>query len=717
MTRFRRALVLAVAIGPLIGACASDPAPSAPVRACGVTVWHKPASREAVVEIVGDWDGWRRPGATPVLRDDGWRVAAFDVPPGEHAYAIVEDGVWLADRNVPMTAFHEGREVALVEAADCGRPLLRVDGVGVGADGARVRATFLASRSGEALDPASIEAVTRDGRELRVLGADLATGAVELAGEGLPAGKHVVTLRARDARGVAADEARATVWIEPSRPEPWDPRDAVVYQVVLDRFANEAGALATPATPSSRAGGNLAGVRRAIERGDFEALGVNTLWLSPLYKNPEGTFPGNDGRSYTSYHGYWPIASRELDARVTNEAELEAFMALAHARGLRVLFDVVPNHVHEQHAWTKERPSFFGAPGCICGQGACDWATNIRTCWFAPYMPDLDWTKDEVARAVTDDVLWWMDRWDGDGLRIDAVPMTPRAATRRITAAVRTRWEHPGNHPYVLGENFTGPGAYQNLRYDLGPFGLDGSFHFPLMWTLRSVLAEEREPMRAIDLSFRAGEEAWAGSGAVMGVMIGNHDVARFASVSAGNAGGDAWESPPQPVDPVVYAKQRLALASVFALPGAPVLYYGDEVGLAGRSDPDCRRVMPREEDLLPAQKETRALAQRLGRVRACSLALRRGDVRTLLADDERLVLARTTADDVAIVVLLRRPSLEATAPLAGLPGIASAVDLVDVVTGAPGKGGPEGGLLLANEPWSVHVYVPKTSRCAVTQP
>ncbi len=695
-------------------ACASDPAPSAPTRACGVTVWHRPASSAAAVEIVGDWDGWKRPGVAPGAREDGWRVAAFDVAPGEHAYAIIEDGVWLTDKNVPMTAFHEGREVALVEAADCGRPLVRVDDVRAEGSGhAVVKATFLAARSGVALDPASITAVTRDGTRLTVTSSAPESGAIELAAEALPAGKHVVTISAKDTDHVVAEDARATVWVEPWRKDPWDPRDAVVYQVLVDRFRNGDGPLAPPATPSSRAGGNLAGVRRAIESGELEALGVNTLWLSPLYKNPEGTFPGNDGRLYSSYHGYWPVASRELDARVTTEGELDAFMALAHSRGLRVLFDVVPNHVHSEHRWTTQHADWF-PKGCVCGQGACDWGTNIKTCWFAPYLPDLDWKRDDVARAETAEVMWWMDRWDADGLRIDAVPMMPRAATRRITTAVRSRFEHPGHHPYVLGENFTGPGGYQSLRYDLGPYGLDGSFHFPLMWTLRSVVAEERSPMSAIDTSYRAGEEAWAGSGAVMGLMIGNHDVSRFASVSAGSANGDAWEPTPQPVDPAVYAKQRLALATVLTLPGAPVLYYGDEVGLAGRSDPDCRRVMPREQDLLPAQAETRALARTLGRARSCSKALRRGDVRTLLADDERFVFARTTEDDLAIVVLTRRPTLPTVVPLAGLP--VSASDLVDVVTGTPARLEP-GGIAVANDPLAVHVYVPNASRCAVTQP
>lgn len=695
-----------MAVAALVAAvaCRSEPEPAPPSRACTLTIWHKPATTAAHVEIVGEWDGWKRPGTFPDVREEGWRVASFPLPPGEHAYAIIEDGVWLTDRNVPLSAFHDGREVALGIVPDCRRPALRVDGVDTTAEGkAVVRATFFAAQGGPRLEPSSVTATARNGETFTVMAADPATGAVTLEATGLSTGKHVVALRAKDGGGAAAEEAVATAWIERER---WEPRDAIVYQVFLDRFRSASGPLAPPKRPSDRAGGTLAGLRAAIESGEIESLGVNTLWLSPLYKNPTGDFAGNDGRAYTSYHGYWPIDSRAIDERFATEAELEAFMQLAHGRGLRVLFDVVPNHVHEQHPWPREHPDWF-QKGCLCGQGACDWGTHIKSCWFAPYLPDFDWTNPEVARAETEEVLWWMDRWDADGLRIDAVPMMPRAATRRIVHAVRTRYEHPGNTPYVLGENFTGPGAFQSLRFDLGPFGLDGSFHFPLMWTLRQVLAEERSPMSEVDATFRAGESAWEGSGAVMGLFIGNHDVSRFASVSAGNAGGDTWEAPPQPVEPTVYAKQRVALASVFTLPGAPVLYYGDEVGLAGRSDPDCRRVMPAEADLIPEQIATRELVRKVGRARACSSALRRGGLRTLLADDERYVYAREIeGGELAIVALTRRPSLEVRVPLP--PG---APALVDVITGQRVEAGSPT-LTVANEPFGVHVYVAADGGC-----
>ena len=128
----------------------------APQRACGLGVWHKPANAEAHVEIVGDWNEGKRPGVLPDRAADGWRFARIDAPPGEHAYAIVEDGVWLVARQTPMTSEHEKREVSLAIVPDCDVPQVLVEKVETTAEGAaKVHAKFLAARSRAAIDPAS----------------------------------------------------------------------------------------------------------------------------------------------------------------------------------------------------------------------------------------------------------------------------------------------------------------------------------------------------------------------------------------------------------------------------------------------------------------------------------------------------------------------------------------------------------------------------------
>jgi len=628
-----------------------------------------------VVRVLGEWDNWREPGIEGRVRDDGWVRFAIDAPAGDYAYIIEEDGVRTLDAYAARSTFYRGEEVSLGRVDDCDAPLVQVNSTSATPQGTvTVDLKYAPARSLAPIDPEAIDAISTDGVRLSVASVDTGEGLIRMQAAGLKEGKYTFSVRAKDAAGAEAPTVMATVWVEP---RPWDPRDALVYHVMIDRFRADSPsgpkALASPALPSQRAGGTLAGVRQAIESGEITALGANTIWLSPLYLNPDGEFKGLDNRNYSSYHGYWPIASRELDGRLTDAEELRRFMTAAHERGIRVLFDVVPNHVHEQHPWSKEHPSWLKL-GCVCGRDACDWGRNIQTCSFAPYMPDVDWKNPAAARAMTADVMWWLDTWSGDGIRIDAVPMMPRAAISQMAYEARARYEHPGNHVYVLGEHFTGPGAYNTLSGDLGPFGLDGSFHFPLMWTLRSVIAKEREPMSAIAESFAKGEQAWSKAEPVMGLMIGNHDVSRFASVSAGTDGGDAWEPAAAPLSlmPDVHAKQRLALGTVLTLPGAPVIYYGDEVALEGKGDPDCRRVMPAEQALSALALKTRELTRRLGRVRACSEALRRGTTRTLFSDAERFVFVRevrSKPEQTVVVALTRRPSGPFAVELAeGLP-------------------------------------------------
>ena len=99
-----------------------------------------------------------------------------------------------------------------------------------------------------------------------------------------------------------------------------------------------------------------------------------------------------------------------------------------------------------------------------------------------------------------------------------------RAATRRIVTAIRDKYDHPAGSLFFLGENFVGEDDFDLLKYELGPFGLTSEFHFPLMWALRGAIADESQPMSAID-AVNGGISDWAGSGATMATMIGNHDV------------------------------------------------------------------------------------------------------------------------------------------------------------------------------------------------
>jgi glycosidase len=688
-------------------------------RPCGLTIWYSPASDASQVTAIGSWDGWSTPGTSmPATRSDGWRVVTLALAPGEYTYQIDDEGQMLANPNVGPTAMQggvNGTEVTWTLVPSCDVPLVSVTTSSGSADGsATIAAEFLASRFGDPVDPNSITAVDHDGTALpaSAFQVDPGSGTVAIATTGLAAGKHTITLGASDTKGRPADQAIATVWIEP---QPFDLQDTVIYEVMVDRYASAQGPLAPPSSMGGRAGGTVDGVRAAVESGQIEALGVNTIWLSPLQTNPDGEFLGLDDRFYTGYHGYWPSAPRSAEGLQAPDASLDALISAAHARGIRVLFDVVPHHVHQQHPYFAEhlQDGWFLHPDgtCVCGT-TCSWATDELDCAFAPYLPTLDWTNPAVADQITSDIVWWQSRYDADGIRIDAVPMMPRSATRRIVAGVRGQFDNPGHASFLLGENFTSD--FDSLRYELGPYGLDSEFHFPLMWELQSVVGQGAGAMSDLDATVQAGLTAWAGSGAVMSLILDNHDVARFSTVSAGDDDGDTWVPAPQPTDPTVYARQALALAMIYTLPGAPTLYYGDEIALAGKSDPDSRRVMPAESQLTSLEISTRATARALGAAHTCELALRRGTYRLLYADQETWAFARelTGSAEPVIVVATRNPSGTTTIPMPGIPAGA----FVDLLSGHQASLQPE----LTNPavaPFSVALYVPAGGSCAHLAP
>jgi glycosidase len=646
----RRALAL---VGLLsIASCSDGGAPR-------WVVWYRPAqmiadrpeltaAEASDAALVGEWDGWqpRRDWTRIEAADGEWRKLELALPSGTYRYALEVGGARLPDPLAPVSAFVDdgddpyGTEVSVAEIG--ARRAIAIDEVQAGADGAlRVTAHT------DGVDAESVRATLhRGGDALAAPQVTVDGGRIVARATGLAPGKYTLAL---EGGGVRAS-ASAFVEARPGRAL----SDGLVYQIMVDRFDPPG----PPATPGDRAGGTLDGVRAAIERGDFDRLGVSTLWLSPVVQNPTGRHVGRDGRLYEAYHGYWPSQPRTVEPALGGEAALDALVAAAHARGLRVVLDVVPNHVHESHpyygahAGGPRTTDWFndGARACVCGDPGCDWSEKIETCWFGPELPDLNWRNPAVVDAGTGDLDWWMRRFDLDGVRIDAVPMMPRAATRAMVRTVHGVYRE-GLDRLVLGEVYTGPGdgGRAQIRAYLGSAldGLDGAFDFPLMWALRDVVAHGTSGFDALEREVEASARAWRSSGATMAHMLDNHDTTRFVSEIAGDAGGDPWLAPPaQPTAPDVYARQLIALAFVLTLPGLPVIYYGDEIGLAGGADPDSRRVMPSV--LTSQQQALRDAVARLGRLRRCSTALRRSERRVLRADGDHDV---TLHGDVLVVL------------------------------------------------------------------
>lgn len=670
--------------GSFVGA--SGCGESVPLRDCFGRIWV-PATESDVV-VVGDFTKWRD-GVTPEAYDDAWSLARVELPPGEHGYMLKRKGALALDPGNPLTTFRsDGLEVSLLLVPDCEKPAMLVDEATLSAPAdqgragghARVGATFLAAKSRAAIDAKSVRVATTDGLSLSIASVDPKLGRIEAAGD-LPDGKHTVVFSAKDRDGRDAEVGRAMVW-PGRRQDTW--RDGVLYQVMIDRFRGDAGApLAKPTTLSGFAGGTLDGVRAEIENGYFDTLGVTALWISPVYDNPEEARQGLDGHPQNAYHGYWPQNERTVEPRIGGEDALRAVVAAAHQKGISVILDVVPNHVYETNPLYADRKgdAGFDVPGCVCGTAGCDWGSHILTCWFADYLPDVRFLDGATMRRTVDDTMFWVNGFDLDGVRIDAVPMMPRAATRRMALALREA-AYPRDATFVLGEVFTGPGtgALGELRSHIGPNGLDSVFDFPAMWAVRGAVTGTAG-FDGLEAVLATEEESFAGSGVVLARQVDNHDVTRLVSEAYGDGGADPWATPPlQPTASEPYDRLELGLATNFALPGLPLLWQGDEIGLAGGRDPDSRRVMPSDGELSARQVALRSAVGRLSKLRSCSTSLRRGERTTLTVDARRYAFVRGASTSAPVLVALSAASSDA--PLSIATGSLAGKRLVDAFTG-----------------------------------
>jgi glycosidase len=646
---------------------------------CAVSVEYRATGATPRVFVAGEWNGFS-PTADE-LADDGAGLyrKTLRLRPGLYAYKLVVQGdgrePWRIDPANVYRAYADGVENSGLRVADCARPALHARS----ADTMRAapdRGRFDATLAYEARDAGPLASLHG---EIRHQGATRALTASELTREGdlvrvrvenLADGKHTVRVVAQGQSGRESEPRLLPFWIERSTFE-W--RDALVYVLMTDRFRDgEPLDNPRPTDASMGAdwmGGDFQGVTQALEEGYFDALGVRAIWLTPWYQNPAGVFAdADDVHRVSGFHGYWPIDPLAVDARMGGEGALRQMIDAAHRRGIRVLMDLVLNHVHEEHPYVREHPAWFNT-GCVCGTGGCDWTARRLDCLFRPYMPDVDWTNRDASERFIEDALVWMERYDLDGFRVDAVKHVVDGAIFNLGVRVRETFEAGGVPTFLMGETAMGwdPSAgpeaggnienYETISRYVGPAGLTGQLDFVLYYaaSLQFLNDAPGRGMAHVDFWTRASMARYP-RGAVMTPYIGSHDSARFISLAANpDLAGNKWASlPPAPASAEPYERMAAAFAWLFAIPGAPLLWAGDEYGEYGGSDPDNRHMHRRGAALSPNEARLLSYVQKLGRARQSLPALRRGRYRTLLATETLWCVARGEGDDLVIVVLNR---------------------------------------------------------------
>lgn len=492
--------------------------------------------------------------------------------------------------------------------------------------------------------------------------------------------------------------------------EVFDWRDAVMYFILVDRFFDSDGrAEPVPGASDGDAatgpsgqyeGGDLAGVTARLPY--LADLGVTAVWLSAPYENRNtagaAIDPNSDRHQYSGYHGYWPSPANidysdpdaprpepAVESRIGTSADLHDLVDTAHAGGVKVLFDYVMGHVDSESGLARAHDDWFARDNGrirLCGpENLWDDPVWGVLCAFTDYLPKFDFRRPEVRDWSVSDALWWAKAFGIDGYRLDAIKHQPLEWLQDLRARLNAEITPQGaDRFYLVGETF----AYddQNLikRFVDPRTMLDGQFDFPFKARLCEAVFTPGGRLDTFS-GWLSGNDAFYGPGAIMTTWIGNHDIPRaihFASREIGNCregshAGNGWtDGFRQPGDAAPYERVGLAFTVMFTNPGIPLIYYGDEVGLAGGGDPDNRRMMPWNDNQLSApQRALRELVSRLGHLRAENKVLARGRRIPLSADQDTWVYRMTGCggDSPDVTVAINRADAPRTVQIPPAPG------------------------------------------------
>lgn len=385
-------------------------------------------------------------------------------------------------------------------------------------------------------------------------------------------------------------------------------KDAVFYQIVPDRFHNGDPRNDPPgaepwggrSTAHNYFGGDLAGI---LQKLDYLAeLGVTALYLTPIFDADRN-------------HKYHTRDYLKIDPHFGDEAGFAALVADCHRRDMRILLDAVFNHtgvdffafadlkasgassryadwysVHGYPVGSEEQPNY----ACWAGVGA---------------LPELRHENAAVKEYLFAVTRHWM-RFGIDGWRLDAPQRLPAAFWREWRELVRginpdaflvgELWEEASE--YLRGDQFD---AVMNYRFRRACKKLAAAPPPPLS-TVVTQLAEQRtsyaDPINLALLN-----------------VLGSHDTERLRNLCGHDPG-----------------LVRLLVFLQVTYVGVPMIYYGDEVAMAGGPDPDCRGPMVWDEGR--QDRELLGYYQGLIRLRHQLAALRRGGIETVLVDDERRI-------------------------------------------------------------------------------
>ncbi|MCP4571883.1 MAG: DUF3459 domain-containing protein [bacterium] len=465
--------------------------------------------------------------------------------------------------------------------------------------------------------------------------------------------------------GCAAQGPPAAVHAPPPGPArvvpqvDWD--DAVLYFVILDRFAdgdpsNNEQNDPEPGSVGSFHGGDLAGLIANLD--EIAGLGATALWITPVQQQIPG-FVSGAGFFDWGYHGYWADDFHAIDPRFGTEEQLKELVDQAHARGLKVLLDVVYNHCGYDSHYIFDKGRDWLRFGSHCGDD------DLTSCLAG--LPDFKTDNPEVREYLLEAHLGLAARTGIDGFRLDTVKHVEHDFWRLHRERSRAEL---GPDFFLLGEVWGGDNRVLDPWFE--PDEMDAGFDFGFQGSTVGWVLGRGRPI-AYDRYLQRREEVREGH--YLSHYLSSHDTDGALFTLNGNR-----------------ELFRLAVGLQMTAAGIPCIYYGEEVARTGGTWPDNRSDMPwGGRDLAPGAGVARDEGMRqwyrqLIALRRAHPALRRGERQGLDFGQDHFVFMRFDAQsgDRLLVAVNRSEQVCATEVElpAGWPTV-PVVPMVDLLDGA----------------------------------
>ena len=368
-----------------------------------------------------------------------------------------------------------------------------------------------------------------------------------------------------------------------------------IYLIMPDRFANGdpsndaftamRDTVCDRNQSARRHGGDLQGVAQKLDY--LQDLGVTSIWLNPILENDMPPLL-ESGRYNAGFHGYWHTDHYQVDKRLGGNAAYQTLIDAMHNRGMKMIQDVVYNHVGEYHLLYQQIPdsSWFNFwPGkqvntsykdqTLMDPYAAAMDKKIMTeGWFTPHLPDLNQRNPFVANFLIQNTIWWTEAFGIDGWRIDTYAYNDLSFMNRCNQALLDEYPNIGlfgetwvhgipNQAFFTANKLKGIAYESNLPgvtdFQLNLYGIFAALNQPFGWTegvnrLYLTLSNDyvyKDPMKHV-------------------IFLDNHDVSRFYSLVNKDL-----------------RKYKAGIAWLLTCRGIPQLYYGTEILMDGYSNPD----------------------------------------------------------------------------------------------------------------------------------